>query len=109
MRINIQAIGAVALVAMATGAARGAGDADDVRKTMKTMASQIAAGKLLDALGNYYTVNDGEKDLARASVELDEALGKLEAAVRTKFGDKAWNAVGATVNAVPAGVMKRWM
>lgn len=84
-------------------AAAKAADADDVRATLKTMAQQISDGKLLDALGNYYTVNDEEKDMAKASVELDAAGAKFEAAVRAKFGEAGWATVGSAVHALPKG------
>ncbi len=80
-----------------------AADADDVRAAMKKNAEQVAAGKLLDALDGYYTVNDGEREMARAMVETDAATGKLENVVRKKLGDKGWEGLATTVHAVPRG------
>ena len=80
-----------------------AADADDIRQTLKTMAQEVTDGKLLAALDHYYTLNDDELDMAKASVELDAATAKFEAAIRAKFGDSGWSAVGSTVHALPKG------
>jgi hypothetical protein len=78
-----------------------AADADDVRAAMKKNAEQVGAGKYLEAFDGYYTVNDGEREMARAMIETDAATGKLENAVRRKLGDKGWDEMAPTVHAVP--------
>ncbi|HVX85012.1 MAG TPA: hypothetical protein VH253_09370 [Phycisphaerae bacterium] len=80
-----------------------AADADDVRAAMKHMDALVTDHKWLDALDNYVAVNDSERNLARAMVEMDDAMDKFQTAVRAKFGDAGWNTIGAAVHALPKG------
>jgi hypothetical protein len=94
----------VMVMALGTSPLRArAADADDVRAAMKHMDALVAGGKWLDALDDYYTLNDSERNLARAMVEMDDAMQKFEKAVRGKFGDAGWDTVGPAVQALPKG------
>lgn len=98
MRMMLAAAAVMALTGMARAA-----DVDDVRAAMKHMDSEVADGRWLDALDGYYTVNDSERGMAKAMVEMDAAMNKLETAVRAKFGAGGWESMGAAVHALPKG------
>lgn len=92
----------LAAVILLTGVARAA-DVDDARGALKKLDDAVSAGKWLDALGDYYTENPQEQELARAMIEMDAAVTRLDDAVRGKFADAGVAIVGPALHELPPG------